>query len=81
MTIIHNDQKHRGEVDFRASVPFVQAPKIVKEKVVKGIKYYLGDNGKQYIADLYDKYFKRSVEFKIKGKYHKGNLIGQAAWR
>lgn len=80
MTVIHNQQKHKGEIEFKADVPLVKAPRISATKVIDGITYYFGENGKQYIADLYDKYFK-TVKTKIKCRYHKGDLIGGAAWR
>ena len=80
MTVIHNQQKHKGEIEFKADVPLVKAPKISATTVIDGITYYLGENGKQYIADLYDKYFK-TAKTKIKGRYFKGDLIGGAAWR
>ena len=80
MLIIKNTLGSKGHDTIIAEVPFIKAPKIVKEKVVKGIKYYLGENGKQYIADLYDKYFK-TAKTKIKGRYFKGDLIGGAAWQ
>lgn len=86
MTVIHNQQKHKGEIEFKADVPLVKAPKISATTVIDGITYYLGENGKQYIADRFDAFFKRAVQFKLKGqftngKFTKGDLIGQAAWR
>jgi len=81
MLIIKNTLGTKGQDTVIAEVPFTKAPKIVKEKVVKGIKYYFGENGKQYIADRFDAFFKRACDFKMKGRYHKGYLIGQASWR
>ena len=79
MLIIKNTLGSKGHDTIIAEVPFVKAPKISATKVIDGITYYFGDNGKQYIADLYDKYFK-SAKMKIKGRYFKGDLIGGAAW-
>lgn len=80
MTTIKNKHGHKGEVDFRADVPMIIAPKVKAEKVIKGVRYYFTENGKQFIADIYDKMFK-GLKLKTKGKYHKGDLIGNAAWR
>lgn len=80
MTIIKNEHGYKGQLDFHADVPLIKAPKIISEKMLHGVRYYFTDNGKQFLADTYDKMF-RCVQKKIKGKYHKGNLIGKAAWR
>ena len=80
MLIIKNTLGSKGHDTIIAEVPFVKAPKIKASETIEGTTYYLGENGKQYIADLYDKYFK-TVKTKIKGRYHKGDLIGGAAWR
>ena len=80
MLIIKNTLGSKGHDTIIAEVPFVKAPKITKVKTIVGVKYYFGEGGKVYIADLYDKYF-NTVKTKIKGRYHKGDLIGGAAWR
>ncbi len=78
MTTIKNENGHKGSIDFHAEVPVTVAPKVKAEKVIKGVRYYFTENGKQFIADMYDKAFK-CVKMKMKGRYSKGDLIGNAA--
>jgi hypothetical protein len=77
MTVIQANGK-KGELQFHADTPLIVAPKILSSKIENNVTYYIGENGKKYIADLYDKYFK-TVKTKMKGKFHKGDLIGNAA--
>lgn len=37
--------------------PHLVKPKITGSKIIDGVKYYLGINGKIYIASLFDKMF------------------------
>ena len=62
-----------GTVEYRPEVPFLKQPKVHGEKIIKGVRYYLGE-GKIYVADLFDQMFK-TVKTNIKGKEYKG-VIG-----
>ncbi len=62
-----------GTLNYHAQVPFLKQPKILGEKIVDGVKFYVGE-GKEYVADLFDQMFK-TVKTNIKGKEYKG-VIG-----
>lgn len=50
-------QGKQKDIGWRASVPFIQKPKIRCVKIVDGIKHYFGWNRKLYEASLFDKVF------------------------
>lgn len=57
----------KHEINFHAEVPFDKKPTLTLyegsplEKIVDGVKYYLGTEGKEYIAERFDNYFNPAV--------------------
>lgn len=44
--------------DWKPCVHFLQRPKITGQKTIGGVLHYLGENGKLYVAELFDRMFK-----------------------
>jgi len=70
----NKDNMTSNNVEWHPDVPFLTKPKIVGEKIVDGVRYYIGE-GKEYIAELFDKMFK-CEKSAIKPQSFKGELIG-----
>lgn len=58
---------NRLAVDWHAEKPFLTRPVITGTKKVGGTLHYIGEEGKMYVASLFDKMFK-SIELKVKPK-------------
>lgn len=75
---------YKSEVDFHpepADRKPILRPKITKEEFIEGVRYYIGQ-GKIYLADQFDKFFKPQVRLTMRKKQFKGDLIGGgAAWQ
>lgn len=40
--------------------PFLKMPKIKGTKIIEGVKYYLGEKGRMFVAEVFDRMFKRN---------------------
>lgn len=56
---------------FFAERPMIKRPKITGEKIVDGVRFYLGE-GKEYLANLFDEMFLPKVKLKVRKNSYKG---------
>lgn len=57
MEIVKIKVGSRLNVDIKANVPALKAPPIKSTVVRKGTRMHIGHDGKEYLADMYDKMF------------------------
>lgn len=65
-------------VDFKSTKPFTTIPPIVREYTQEGIRYYLCEGGRLFIADTYDLNF-TFKKGKVKPKHYREGEIGKTA--
>ena len=69
---IHHGSGGREIVEHRADRPLFAKPKVLQTYFDGETKMYLGENGRRFMADLFDRFFNRSAVLPMQGKRHKG---------
>jgi hypothetical protein len=72
----NKDNMTSNNVEWHPDVPFWVKPKIVGEKIIEGVRYYIDEFMKEYDPVLFDKTWK-CEKTEIKSAQHKGETIGQ----
>lgn len=62
----------RTEIEFHPDVPFTKRPKILQTYFLNGVKMYKGENGRTFLAEVFDKYFNQEAKVVMMGKFYKG---------
>ena len=66
-------------IDFHINKPKYIMPKIISTKIIEGVRYYFSDDGRQFIADVFDRTW-LTISGKIMNKFYKGEIIGHRGY-
>lgn len=69
---------HKKLPDFKSSRPYITVPAIKKEYIQDGVRFYLCEGARVFVADTYDLNF-TFQKGKIKPKYYRDGELGKTA--
>lgn len=72
MTKTHFTHGGKIHTELRADVPMQIMPKIIREYIEDGHRYYRSEDNRLFDAERFDNYWMCRVKRPTHGKYHKG---------
>lgn len=79
MTTIKTKHGCLQNINFHPEKPLKRKPKIIGEKIIDGVEFYLGEDGKEYVVEQFNSFW-GILKGVIKNKFHKGDLIGHRGY-